>query len=431
MIVLKIGGSCLNNLQSIDRVIEIVREWENNNEKPVLVLSAFNGVTDQLISLIDHPLDRANKVLKLKKTHILLLSGLSREIHSNAVEKIESLFDELNEELNKITESKKFSLEDRDRIVTVGEKLSTIIIEAHMLNNGFKCKSLWGFEAGIITNNRYIMEESYAEIKNKLNQDFVPVVAGYFGHDKKGKITTLGRGASDYIATSISAALECPVFLYKDVDGIMTADPKMVERPSIIKKISYKDALELSFFGAKVINEKAILPCAAKNIQINVQNFYKNEAGTIISDSGKVNAVCVIADGLKVDLYNFSIMKNEINEVFKEINASRLLPRLVLMTGRSEICFIIRKNEMELVNRFLAKKEGIMDVAIQDVGLVTFIGDAANSQDVNQINDYLIKNNLSYYLMTQSPSKNIISFIMDKIHIEKMAGLLHNLFVER
>jgi aspartate kinase len=340
----------------------------------------------------------------------------------------------LNEELNKITKSKQVFLEGKDRIVTMGEKLSTIIIEAHLLNNGINCKALWGIEAGIITDNlfnsHYIIEESYGEINNKLNQNFVPVVAGYFGHDKEGKIRTLGRGASDYIATSISAALGCPVFLYKDVDGIMTADPKMVEKPSIIKTISYKDALELSFFGAKIINEKAIMPCATNKIKINIQNFYKNEVGTIISDSGEVNAVCVIGDGLKVDLYNLSIINNEINEVFKEINMLGLHPRLVLMTGRSEVSFIIRKNEIESINEFLTKNEGEMDVTLKDVGIVTLIGKAANSQEVNQINDHLIKNNLSYYLMTQSASRNIMSFIIDNIHIKKTAKLLHNLFVE-
>ena len=305
----------------------------------------------------------------------------------------------MNEELNKITKSKQVFLEDKDRIVTMGEKLSTIIIEAHLLNNGIKCKALWGIEAGIITNNifnnHYIMEESYEEIKNKLIQNFVPVVSGYFGHDKEGKITTLGRGASDYIATSISAALGCPVFLYKDVDGIMTADPKMVEKPSIIKKISYKNALELSFFGAKIINEKAIMPCAKNNIKINIQNFLKNEVGKIISDSGEVNAICVINDGLKIDLYNLPITNNENIEVFKEINVLGLNPRLVLMTGRSEISVIIRKNEIESINKFLTKNEGEMDVTIKDVGVVTLIGKAANSQEVNQINDHLIKNNVN------------------------------------
>jgi len=288
MKVLKFGGTSVGSPERISGVVKII---ESQSSPCVIVLSAFQGVTDDLKHIGELASARNDdykvlleKIIQKHKSFISLL--ISAEQQSLVLDVTEKRFSELKETLNGIYLLRELSNQSLDLLLSAGELLSSLII-SHLISGSryidsrtvIKTDSNFGF-----ANVDFVITEDL--IRNSIGMASAPVVMpGFIASNSKDETTTLGRGGSDYTAAIIAAALEAELLeIWTDVDGFMTADPKKVEKAYAIEALTYSEAIELSHFGAKVIYTPTLRPVYKKNIPIKVLNtFNPGLKGTIIS----------------------------------------------------------------------------------------------------------------------------------------------------
>jgi len=285
MIIMKFGGSSVADAQRIRNVANIVKL--NKSRSPVVVVSALGGVTDSLITLATHAVENKEKgeFEKLKEKHITAVKALG--LQSSV---IDADLKELKGIIDSVSLLDELSPRTLDKVVSFGERLSSKIVAAYLSKMGLSAKACNAYDIGLITDSHFgdadYLPEAEGMINKALsrNKNTIPVITGYIGKDKEGEITTLGRGGSDYTASIVGAAINAgEIQIWTDVDGIMTADPRVVKNAKNLEKVSYSEASELAFMGAKVLHPKTILPAIRKNIPVKILNtFNPGHKGTIV-----------------------------------------------------------------------------------------------------------------------------------------------------
>ncbi|GHU23003.1 bifunctional aspartate kinase/homoserine dehydrogenase I [Spirochaetia bacterium] len=284
MVIVKFGGTSVGSSDAIKEVISIMKEKSG----AVLVVSALSGVTDTLIQCADMAA-AGNELYKEKLTALWLrhltiaddfLSGHNRQ---SIIDALGRTYDELQQLLNGIAIIRELSARSRDAVASFGEQFSARLI-AGILSGATAPAAFLDTRNLIVTDASYgrahiILELSYANIKKFFNNipDPAPlyVATGFIARSVDGAVTTLGRGGSDLTAAIFAAALDAEeVEIWTDVDGILTADPRMVKNAFSIPAISYAEAMELSHFGAKVIYPPTIRPALKKGIPIRIRNTF-------------------------------------------------------------------------------------------------------------------------------------------------------------
>ncbi len=294
MKVLKFGGTSVGTTESLKCVKDII---ESEEEQIIVVVSALGGITDLLISTAelaaseDDYLDNFHKIKSRHNDIIANMIAFDKREALMAV--ISSLFDELGNIYRGVSLIKDLSQSTLDMIVSYGERLSSLIISRLIDNadlfdsrNFIKTKRSFDKHLADMDLTNELIRKTFKNYAGK-----VAIVPGFISTDKdNGKITNLGRGGSDYTASLIAAALDASVLeIWTDVDGFMTADPKVIGNAYVIERLSFAEAMELCNFGAKVIYPPTIYPVFHKNIPIRIKNtFNKNAAGTLISNESSV-----------------------------------------------------------------------------------------------------------------------------------------------
>ena len=294
MKVLKFGGSSVGNAGNIERVVEIVKNAVEN-DLCVVVLSAMQGTTDALIEIgkLAESGDEIfrKKISEIEANHFTAIHGL---IPFSDESEVFSFVREHIKELGNICEGifllRELSSRTLDRIVGCGEILSSNIVAAKFNSLGVKnvwkdsrelilTDSTFGFAAVDFDETITKIKDFFARSSSKLY-----ILPGFIASDADGATTTLGRGGSDYTAAILAAALDAKVLeIWTDVSGMMSADPRFVRDVRVIPRISYREAMELSHFGAKVIYPPTIQPVMAKGIPVRVKNtFSPKDFGTLI-----------------------------------------------------------------------------------------------------------------------------------------------------
>src|SRR6266581_5050956 len=296
---MKFGGSSLANAARIKNAARIIRRFSQEN-RIVVVASAMDDTTDRLAEIGDLARKggnaRARKILSNIQT---LHTKTARATSSQKTTKeLLNLIDRLRGELEKTVEGishlRELTPRSRDYLLSFGERLSTPILAAAIRGLGLRTRALTGGEAGITSDERFgeanpLLELSYHEIRRRLDpmlaRKEVPVVAGFIAETVDGSITTLGRGGSDYTASLLGAALGTDeIWIWTDVDGLMTADPRIVKGARVLSKISFGEALELSYFGAKMMHPRALQPAAQRKIPVRIKNSWRPDYdGTLVS----------------------------------------------------------------------------------------------------------------------------------------------------
>jgi len=285
MIVMKFGGTSLANAERIKNISDIIKA--RLVRRPVVVVSAVGGVTDLLLNAAKEASRGVNpneKVEEIIDIHKNILRGLNL--------KDEFLMDDfvrLYDTLNGVYLLKELSPRSMDLIASFGEIFSSKIVSEHLNSINISSGQYTGWDIGILTNDNFtnseIFEETYERISNNFNYlDKVPVVTGFIAKNSEGEITTLGRGGSDYTASIIGAALNSEeIEIWTDVDGIKTADPRMIPNAKQWDRITFDEASEMAYFGAKILHPKTIKPAINKNIPVRILNTYNtNNKGTLI-----------------------------------------------------------------------------------------------------------------------------------------------------
>lgn len=298
MKVMKFGGGCLRDNDHFMRASEIIISEE---EKTLVVVSAVSGMTDTLTEAILIALESEKNVPGLIKTieqrHNHITEDLFRALASRRAvnESIKAKIKKLERLLYGISYTEETTSSLKAHILSYGERLSAIILSALINELGRKSLPLEADEIGMITDDCYEGATALLpEMKKNLvlnvfphvDNGIIPVITGYFGQTKEGKVTTFGRNGSDYSAAVIANVLDASLLeIWKDVDGFMSADPKIVQQAKNIDRLSYYEAAELSYFGAKILDPRAVEPLMEKNIPLAIKNFYEPlRTGTLIQN---------------------------------------------------------------------------------------------------------------------------------------------------
>lgn len=321
MIVLKFGGTSVQNSKWIDNAINIAN---NQIERaPVIVSSAMGKTTNKILETIDlsqngdleGALDIADSI---KMDHIQAIDDfLSKKTKDMALERVNDLFNEFYSLINGISMLKECSLRSKDTLLSFGERLSTSLIYYRCIERDISCELLdsrefirtdSSFNSAIVNfdlSNSKILECIKPE-DNKLI-----ICQGFIGSNDDGVTTTLGRGGSDYSATIIGSALGADeVQIWTDVTGIMTSDPRTVNGAKTIENMTYTEAAELAYFGAKVVHPSTIQPAVKLNIPVFVKNTRDfNSYGTKIWDKSDSEGVKAISGKKNITLVNINSSK--------------------------------------------------------------------------------------------------------------------------
>ncbi|MBD1429090.1 MULTISPECIES: bifunctional aspartate kinase/homoserine dehydrogenase I [Sphingobacterium] len=294
MKVLKFGGTSVGTVESIKSVLEIVKSSYEKGEKPLVVLSAMSGVTNLLTKMAENAADRKSfteDIKLLEEKHFEVVKQLIAIKYQNPVfTKLKLMLNELEEILQGVYALKELSLQSKDLIISFGERFSNYMVSKIMeqyipeaiyvdASHYVKTDSNFG--------NAHLNEELTNSLINSLNHshaDKLMFVTGFIGSNEAGRVTTLGRGGSDYTAAIFGSVLNASVIeIWTDVNGMLTADPRIVKKAFSLPVLSYTEAMELSYFGAKVIYPPTMIPAFLKRIPIAIRNTFEPEfPGTII-----------------------------------------------------------------------------------------------------------------------------------------------------
>ncbi len=280
---MKFGGSSVAGAEKISRVAGIVRG--RLAAKPVLVVSAFRGTTDDLLALAHDALkDDRSKVDAIKKRHQDAALELGVPFAP-----LEPLFDELTALARGISLIRELTPRTLDRVASFGERFSARLVAAALTKNGIPARAVDAPDAGLLTDERFGGAAPLPEADAALRVSFanvkeLPVVTGFIGRTRDGEITTLGRNGSDYSATILGAALGASeIQIWSDTDGIMTADPRLVPGAKPLGSLSFAEACELAYYGGKVLHPHTLVPAMAKDIPVRVLNTFKpDHPGTLV-----------------------------------------------------------------------------------------------------------------------------------------------------
>ena len=286
--VFKFGGASIKDAQSIKHIINLIKDYEDC--KLVIIFSAMGKVTNMLEDVVDaYILNTGNPskyLQKVKDFHNTILDDLFKE-HSSIFDEVNNLFIEIEWVIEE-DPHQSYSYY-YDQIVSIGELISSKIMSAYLADNGFDNK--WVDVRDVMrTDNNYRNARVNWDITSSLVKKHIihncSITQGFIGCSSDNFTTTLGREGSDFSAAIISSCLEVKeLVIWKDVPGMMNADPKIFSNAKLFDSMSFDEAIELAFFGAKVIHPRTIQPLKRKNIRLRVKSFINpDREGTLIAE---------------------------------------------------------------------------------------------------------------------------------------------------
>ena len=439
---MKFGGSSVANSERIRHVADIVKT--QIKRKPVLVLSAMGDTTDLLLEAADNACRKGKFSTKvIEELHYKTIKDLGLNDSKNEIKK---LLDELDKLLSGIALIKELTSRTKDYLVSFGERLSVRIAAECFNSINVKAKAYDAWDIGFVSNANFgsaeLLDESWEKIPKKIipivEGGELPVVTGFIAKESKGAITTLGRGGSDLSAAMIGAACKAKeVQFWKDVDGILTADPRLVKKPRPVEMISYEAAAELAYFGAQVLHPRAMQPCMKTGTEVVVKNSYNPAApGTrILSSIGKkpppLQAISFRKNITLVDIVSSRMLGQygflaEVFVCFAKYGLS------VDMVATSEVSISLT---LDAAHDLEALKKDLSRIASVEVktgkAIVTIVGDVSRSSEI-LARTFRICGLLGVpvQMISQGASKLNISFIVNDSEAPEIVKALHADFFE-
>ncbi len=377
------------------RVLEIAKKYR----QPVIVVSATSRTTRKLIAAAEAAADDYEKALEIssliRTRHETLIAGFLEHFddHESADAKqqclnwIEKQINNLNSYLKEINESKKIDAARKDAIASIGEQLSSGLFAI--------CGGIYGLDTSFIDARDIIKTDSdfgranpdtekiqhqISKITAVLDKNKIPVIGGYYGENEQGQLTTLGFEGSDYTASLIGAALDCEAIeIWTDVSGIFTCDPSVVEEAVSIPEISFREATEMAYFGAKVLHPSTLKPAAEKEIPVFVRNIFEPEhPGTKIfseaESDGPVRALTFLEDVVIVTINAAGTLMGHhfLSNVFNTLKQYHITVDVVTTTEASVSIAMERPDNLDTVIEELRDNGEITLTKHQ--GLISLIG---------------------------------------------------------
>jgi len=443
MIVMKFGGSSVADATRLHHVAEIVKLYIKN--KPALILSAMGDTTDHLLEAGDMALTQGKVDIKnVEKLHMATIKTLKLPVQKE----INGLFDELTRLLSGIALIRELTPRTKDYLVSFGERLSVRIASAYFQSLKMNTKAFDAFDVGFLSNSNYtqaeLAKDSWDLIPQKvlplIKGNVIPVITGFIAKDEKGNITTLGRGGSDLTATMVAAACKAEeIQVWKDVDGILTADPRIVKNAKPVQNVTYEEASELAYYGAQVLHPRAMQPCMKTGTPVLVKNSYNVEApGTRIEHSHAssaknrpVRAITSRRNVTLVDIVSTRMLGQygflaEVFSIFARHNLS------IDMVATSEVSVSLTLDANHDLTEAKKELDKIAHVEIKkEKAIVSIIGNVKRSSEILvrafRICQFI---GVTVQMISQGASKVNISFIVDDTEAAEVVKALHLDFFE-
>jgi len=318
--VMKFGGTSVADAEAINRLIGIVRQEMQAHPDagaPVVVVSALAGVTDKLVAIAqlaeDGAADRAAAELSaLVERHVAVASAVTSGSRAGVIADVRKEFDELIGLVHALAVLREVSPRSRDAVLAVGEVVSSRIVASAMHDH--RVPSAWvdartvlvtdAEHTAAVPDMNETRDRALERIAPVSQAGKVAVLGGFIGATGAGITTTLGRGGSDYSAAIFGACVDADeIQIWTDVDGMLTADPRIVPQPRLVPQLSFAEASELAYFGAKVLHPSTILPAVAKNIPVRILNSRRpDKSGTRITADGAAPGSQLTAIACKRDV---------------------------------------------------------------------------------------------------------------------------------
>jgi aspartate kinase len=445
-IVMKFGGTSVGTGENIRHVADLVTQ-NTKDYRVAVVVSALAGVTNSLLEVACQAKKSDEKKIQVfikellqKHAEAISTAIASKQIQKEVTQITEKTIVELEKVLIGICYVGELTPKSKDYVVSFGERLSAPIVWGAIKDRKAETQCFTGKEAGIVTDSNFgeadpLMNFTTHLIRERLGhlveKGVIPVVTGFIAADQDGVVTTVGRGGSDYTATILGVALKADeVWIWTDVDGIMTTDPKIVPSARMLSQLSYQEAAEMAIFGAKAMHPRALGPVIKENIPVRIRNTaHPENMGTLITKEPKadvkeaVKAVAMIKDVAMLNVNGagmvgapgsyakvFDVLgKNDINVMMistaaSEANISMIIKRSVL--GRAISNFEIALLERGGIVSEVTAEDDVAVIAVMGANMKGTLGVAS------KIFNTVAKKGINIRMIAQGSSELNISFVV-------------------
>ena len=461
-LVMKFGGTAINSAEKVRHIANLIKsQKEKGSNEIVGVISAARGMTDK-ISSIPFNIKRSDKLFItdfLKNTSYIHLSIIDQAIKNEKLKNeakgvVTALIKELEDILTGIVLLGEITPKSLDYLMSFGERLSTPIVSFALRDIGSLSEFLSGKEAGILTDSNYgearpLMDTTKLRIVHKieplLKSNIIPLVTGFIGADQNGNTTTIGRGGSDYTATIIASSIDADeVWLLGDVDGLMTADPKIVDDAKVIKEVSFAEAMEMALFGAKYMHPRALEPVMDTKIPVRIRNAFKvDHQGTLISQNltktsqRTVKSISAIRHTALIDVSGGGMVgtPGTAAKIFDALAKNRVNIMMISQSpSESSISIVVRRDELDkaiitLDLNLLGKVVKRVNVN-NDVAVIAVVGSGMRGIKgvAARVFNAVAKRNVNVIMIAQGSSELNLAFVVNDSDCEQVVRALHDEF---
>ncbi len=459
-LVVKFGGTSISSVKNIRDVAKYLHNLSKKNQI-ITVCSAISGVTDDLIH-ISKFIQKGNKenanklVKKIIQKHKLIANELIKKSQNRKklLEKLNSDSSELEDLLHGMILLGEVTPRSMDYLISFGERLSINLVAFALQDLGSKSIPLTGKDIGIVTDSNFgearpLMDTTRIRVSKTteplLTKKIIPVVGGFAGTDQHGSFTTFGRGGSDYTATIIASCVNSDeIWLMSDVDGLMTADPKIVKNAKVLKEVSYVEAIEMALFGAKQIHPRTFEPLLSKKIPMRIRNTFNTKnlgteviASPDVTTKKTVKCVSAIRNNGLIDVRGGSMVgapgtAAKIFSTLAEVGVNVMM--ISQSPSESSISIVVKKTdldkavstlEMNLLGKIIKKLEVTTDVSI-----IALIGSGMRGTIgvASRVFSAVEKKRVNVIMIAQGSSELNIAFIVKDSSCNSVVQALHDEF---
>lgn len=459
-LVIKYGGTTISSAAAIRKVAGYLADLSTQHELAV-VCSAVGNTTDQLasISKMIRAGDRqgtAELVREITETHNTIAMDLvdDHRILERLLGSLNAVFEDLRALIDGLMLLGEETPRSADYLLSFGERFSIILVAAALESCGIKAAPMTGKDAGILTDaqfggSRPLMDTTRLRVSKTLGEvmagSAVPVLGGYSGADQHGRITTFGRGGSDYTATIIGTCIDADqVWLMGDMDGMMTADPKMVDDAQVLEEVSYAEAVEMSMFGARQIHPRTFEPVLDRGIPLRIRSaVHTDHQGTLVvpAHSGParntIKCVSTMRGNGLIDIRGFGMVGSPGTAagIFGTLAKPGISVMMISQNPSESSITIVLKNadlhravhilEMEGLGKIIKRLDITADVAIVALigaGLRGTVGTAS------RVFTAVRNKNVNVIMITQGSSELNLAFVVRDSDAETVVRALHDEF---
>ncbi|MCL2133934.1 MAG: aspartate kinase [Candidatus Bathyarchaeota archaeon] len=461
-IIMKFGGTSVGTGKNIHQVADIVTQYSKEYQI-VVVVSALAGITNKLLEIAGQAKKGDEKLVKnfteelLEKHKEAVTSAISNE---SLQIKVNQIIDEIIVELRKILTGicyvGELTPKSKDYVVSFGERLSAPIVWGAIQDHGLETQCFTGKDVGIVTDSNFgeanpLMNFTIHLVRKRLEllleKNVIPVVTGFIAANQDGVVTTVGRGGSDYTATILGVALDADeVWIWTDVDGILTTDPKIVPTAKLLSHLSYQEAAEMAIFGAKAMHPRALGPVSKENIPVIIRNtFYPEKIGTLITKDPVANtekivkAVAMIKDVAMLNVNGVTMVgaPGSYAKVFEVLGRNNINAMMVsVAVSEANISIIIKRDMLSRaisnLEIALLEKGGLISevTAEDDVAVIAVMGAYMKGSLglASKIFATVAKKGINIRMIAQGSSELNISFVVKEKDGVEVVKAIHEEF---